>query len=69
MRTYAEWFYKRRIVLKNGKIASVENETEEVEATEETESTEAEPEFTVTAMEATKYAKKSVNVRKGHSTE
>lgn len=52
-------------------IAPVENETEAAtkEVAEETESTEAESEFTVTAMEATKYAKKSVNVRKGPSTE
>ena len=61
-------------------IAPVENDTEvsaenglatETEAaTEVTEETEtAETEFAVVAMEATKYAKKSVNVRKGPSTD
>ena len=43
--------------------------TEAVEATEiAEETTEAEPEFAVVAMSATKYAKSSVNVRKGPSS-
>ena len=51
-------------------VFKTEVATETVETTEIAEETEtAEPEFAVVAMEATKYAKSSVNVRKGPSSD
>lgn len=66
------------IVIETEVIESTEEveETEVVETTEEPESTEiaeetetAEPEYTVTDMDSIKYAKSSVNVRKGPSAD